>query len=70
MKKTILVIASITSLAYAGCGQKSSPDGRARLRDSELSQRIDKLEKRQIVILDSLRLLNEKTRTISTAKSK
>lgn len=70
MKKTILIIASITSLALAGCGQNSSPDSRAKLRDSELSQRIDQLEKRQIVILDSLRLLDEKITTISTAKSK
>jgi|GEM_PF-1401040 len=70
MKKTLFIITTFITSAFFGCSQNSSPDGRARLRDSELSQRIDKLEKRQIVILDSLRLLNEKTTTFSTAKSK
>lgn len=70
MKKTLFIIATFITSAFLGCGQNSSPDGRAKLRDSKLSQRIDQLEKRQIVILDSLRLLDEKIKTISTAKSK
>ncbi len=69
MKQTLLIIATIITSALLGCRQNSSPDGRAKLRDSELSQRIDKLEKRQIAILDSLRLLDEEIKTISTAKS-
>ncbi len=58
MKRTALLL--ITMIALAGCGKTSSPDGRAQLRDQELSQRIDALEQKQIVILDSIRSLNEK----------
>lgn len=59
-----LAIIMITAIALASCGKKSSPDGRAQLRDQELSQRIDALEQKQIVILDSLQLLNEKIKSI------
>ena len=60
MKRTALLL--ITIIALASCGKNSSPDGRAQLRDKELSQRIDALEQKQIVILDSLQLLNEKVK--------
>ncbi|SOD15406.1 hypothetical protein [Pedobacter xixiisoli] len=62
MKRIAITIISL--LALTSCGKNSSPDGRAQLRDAELSQRIDKLEKKQIVILDSMRLLNEKIEAI------
>lgn len=62
MKRTALLL--ITIVALTSCGKNSSPDGRAQLRDQELSQRIDALEQKQIVILDSLQLLNEKVKAI------
>ena len=62
MKRTALLL--ITIVALASCEKNSSPDGRAQLRDQELSQRIDALEQKQIVILDSLQLLNEKVAAI------
>lgn len=62
MKKAVFIL--ITAIALASCGKTSSPDGRAQLRDQELSQRIDALEKKQIVILDSIRLLDEKEKAI------
>ena len=68
MKRTVLLL--ITIIALVSCGKNSSPDGRAQLRDKELSQRIDALEQKQIVILDSLQLLNEKLKAISSKQSK
>lgn len=68
MKRTALLL--ITIIALVSCGKNSSPDGRAQLRDKELSQRIDALEQKQIVILDSLQLLNEKLKAISSKQSK
>ncbi|MFN0257433.1 hypothetical protein [Pedobacter ureilyticus] len=68
MKSTALLL--ITIIGLASCGQNSSPDGRAQLRDQELSQRIDELEKKQIVILDSIRLLNDRITTINTDHTK
>ncbi len=65
-----LAIIMITAMALTSCGKKSSPDGRAQLRDQELSQRIDALEQKQIVILDSIRLLNEKIEAINLSQSK
>ncbi|MDQ8005724.1 MAG: hypothetical protein REI64_13045 [Pedobacter sp.] len=62
MKRTALILIAI--IALASCGKNSSPDGRAQLRDAELSQRIEKLEQKQIVILDSLQLLNEKVKAM------
>lgn len=64
MKRTALLL--ITIVALASCGKNSSPDGRAQLRDEELSQRIDTLEQKQIVILDSIRFLNKKVNAISS----
>ena len=68
MKKTLntkgTALLLITIVAFASCGKNSSPDGRAQLRDKELSERIDVLEQKQIVILDSIRLLNEKVNAI------
>jgi hypothetical protein len=63
MKTRALI--SITILAITSCGKNSSPDGRAQLRDQALAERIEALEQKQIVILDSLHLLNEKMKTIS-----
>lgn len=68
MKRTALLL--ITIIALVSCGKNSSPDGRAQLRDKELSQRIDALEQKQIVILDNLQLLNEKLKAISSKQSK
>jgi len=62
MKRTALLL--ITIIALASCGKNSSPDGRAQLRDKELAERIDVLEQKQIVILDSIRLLDEKLKAI------
>ena len=68
MKK--IAITMISLLALTSCGKTSSPDGRAKLRDQALAQRIDELEKKQIVILDSIRLLNESIKVISATQSK
>ncbi|WAC41089.1 hypothetical protein [Pedobacter sp. SL55] len=62
MKRLAVII--ITAMALTSCGKTSSPDGRAQLRDQELSERIDALEQKQIVILDSLQFLNEKIKSI------
>lgn len=67
MRIKILAI-SFISLLYS-CTANSSPDGRAKLRDKELSQRIDELEQKQIIILDSIRLLNEKIEAINSSQS-
>lgn len=63
MKRVALIL--ITVIALASCTQTSSPDGRAQLRDKELSQRIDALEKKQILILDSLQILDAKVKALS-----
>lgn len=54
----------ITILGITSCGKNSSPDGRAQLRDSALSQRLDELKQKQIDILDSLRLLNAEIKAL------
>ena len=68
MKRTALLM--ITMFALASCGKNSSPDGRAQLRDQELSQRIDEIEKNQIIILDSIKLLNERIKLVNSVQSK
>ena len=68
MKRTALLL--IVIIALVSCSKNSSPDGRAQLRDKELSERIDALEQKQIIILDSLQLLNEKMKAISSKQSK
>ena len=62
--KIKLLIAIIITL-FISCEKTSSPDGRAKLRDAELSQRIDRLEKKQIVILDSLQILKKKIESLN-----
>jgi hypothetical protein len=64
MKTRALIL--ITILAITSCGKNSSPDGRAQLRDQALTERIAALEQKQIVILDSLHLLNEKMKSIGS----
>lgn len=66
MKTTLLATLLIASLF--GCDKTSSPDGRAQLRDNELSERIEQLNKKQMVILDSLQLLNKKIEALENAK--
>ncbi|RZK93051.1 MAG: hypothetical protein EOO98_00845 [Pedobacter sp.] len=63
MKIKILSALIITLLF--NCGKTSSPDGRAQLRDQALAEKIEKLEQKQIVILDSLQLLDKKMKVIS-----
>lgn len=58
IKVIILALAIITILF--GCNKSSSPDGRAQLRDNKLAQKIELLNKKQIVILDSLKVLDQK----------
>jgi hypothetical protein len=62
MKIKIVSALIITSLF--SCGKTSSPDGRAQLRDQALAEKIEKLAQKQIVILDSLQLLDEKIKVI------
>lgn len=66
IKGTVLALALITVLF--GCDKTSSPDGRAQLRDSELAQKIELLNKKQIVILDSLKVLDQKIDAVKNAK--
>lgn len=68
MKRITLIV--ILSLTLLSCGKNSSPDGRAQLRDQILSQRIDELEKKQMVILDSIRLLAKKLKAINAKEAK
>ena len=65
-KTTLLVTLIIISLF--SCNKTSSPDGRAQLRDNELSEKIEQLNKKQMVILDSLQLLNKKVEALENAK--
>lgn len=66
IKITILALVLVTGLF--GCDKTSSPDGRAQLRDSELDQKIELLNKKQIVILDSLKVLDQKIEALKNAK--
>lgn len=67
--KIKLFITIIITLLFS-CGKTSSPDGRAKLRDQALARRIDELEQKQIVILDSIQLLNERIKVISATPSR
>jgi len=59
--KTRTILATmVLAILLMGCDKTSSPDGRAQLRDSELSEKIDALTKKQIIILDSLQVLDKK----------
>lgn len=58
MKTSLLSLLLIACLF--GCDKTSSPDGRAQLRDKDLAEKIDQLNKKQIVILDSLQVLDKK----------
>ena len=66
IKITILALALVTGLF--GCDKNSSPDGRAQLRDKELGDKIEQLNKKQIVILDSLKVLDQKIEALKNAK--
>ena len=66
IKAIILALTLITGLL--GCDKTSSPDGRAQLRDNELGEKIEQLNKKQIVILDSLKVLDQKIETLKNAK--
>lgn len=66
MKTTLLAI--LLTICLFSCGKSSSPDGRAQLRDKKLSDKIEQLNKKQIVILDSLQLLDKKIEAIKNAK--
>ncbi len=66
MKTTILVLTAMISLF--GCDKTSSPDGRSQLRDKQLSEKIDALTKKQIIILDSLKVLDEKIKFLAQTK--
>lgn len=66
IKVTILALAIATILF--GCDKSSSPDGRAQLRDSNLAEKIELLSKKQIVILDSLKVLDQKIEALKNAK--
>lgn len=66
IKITILALVLVTGLF--GCDKTSSPDGRAQLRASELDQKIELLNKKQIVILDSLKVLDQKIEALKNAK--
>ena len=60
MKTRTILATMVLAILLMGCDKTSSPDGRAQLRDSELSEKIDALTKKQIIILDSLQLLDKK----------
>ena len=66
IKVTILALTLITTLF--GCDKTSSPDGRSQLRDCELAQKIELLNKKQMVILDSLLVLDQKIEALKSAK--
>lgn len=65
-KTTILMIAM--AIILFSCGKNSSPDGRAQLRDADLLQKIDLLNQKQTVILDSLQVLDNKIKALTPAK--
>jgi len=60
MKTRTILATMVLAILLMGCDKTSSPDGRAQLRDSELSEKIDALTKKQIIILDSLQVLDKK----------
>lgn len=66
IKVTILALA-ITTILFS-CDKSSSPDGRAQLRDSNLAEKIELLNKKQIVILDSLKVLDQKIEALKNAE--
>ena len=66
IKITILALVLVTGLF--GCDISSSPDGRALLRDGQLEEIIELLNKKQIVILDSLKVLDQKIEALKNAK--
>lgn len=68
IKATILAL-TLTNFFF-GCDKNSSPDGRAQLRDGELSNRIEQLNKKQIVILDSLKVLDQKIEALKIPNNK
>mgnify|MGYP003585746787 FL=1 len=65
-KTTLFVI--LLTVCLFGCDKSSSPDGRAQLRADELSAKIEQLNKKQILILDSLELLDKKIEALKNVK--
>lgn len=68
MKMKTTLLATLIIISLFGCDRSASPEGRSKLRDKELSDQIEQLNKKQMVILDSLQLLNKKIEALENAK--
>jgi hypothetical protein len=68
MKKRRTLLAILLTFCLLGCDRSSSPEGRSKLRDNELSEKIEQLNKKQLVILDSLQILDQKIEALKNAK--
>lgn len=68
MKKRTTLLAILLTVSLFGCDRSSSPEGRSKLRDNELSEKIEQLNKKQLVILDSLQILDQKIEALKNAK--
>ena len=68
MKIKATILAITLTICLFGCDKTSSPDGRAQLRDNELGEKIEQLNKKQTVILDSLKVLDQKIEALKNAK--
>jgi len=66
--RTTILTTLVLATLFMSCDKTSSPDGRAQLRDIELSEKIEALTKKQIIILDSLQILNKKIDSLKAAK--
>lgn len=67
MKTRVSILALALTTVLFSCGKSSSPDGRAQLRDGQLAEKIEQLNKKQIVILDSLKILDQKIEALKNA---
>jgi hypothetical protein len=70
MKTSTTLLAILLSVCLFGCDRNSSPEGRSKLRDNELSEKIEQLNKKQLVILDSLQILDQKIEVLKKANTK
>lgn len=64
-KQMMKLFLAILLLSTLGCGASSSPEGRMKLKNTDLQQQINQLKTQQNAILDTLQAIQKR---LATAK--